>query len=109
MFTAQLLALEILANFCYTEGMCSRNHSAFSYNTMFFWYKIPPCCIISLSLSVSGGEGEWEDVEEEEVIGGETESEEAPMELEPQQNVRQLHHVTENTDSKILFRQSTVP
>ena len=102
MFTAQLLALEILANFCYIEGMCSRNHSAFSYNTMLcFLYKIPPppppplpsppCCIISLSLSLSGGEGEWEDVEEEEVIGGETESEEAPMELESQQNVRQLY------------------
>ena len=45
----------------------------------------PPTCF-----SLSDGEGDWEDVEEEEVIGGETESEEAPMELESQQNVRYL-------------------
>ena len=50
--------------------------------------KSPPA---ASSLSVLGGEGEWEDVEEEEVIGGEIESEEAPMELEPQQNVRLLY------------------
>ncbi|CAI8010299.1 HEAT repeat-containing protein 3 [Geodia barretti] len=47
--TAQLLALEITANLCYTES----------------------------------DEGEWEDVEEEEVIGGDLpETDEGPMELE---------------------------
>ena len=64
-----------------------------------FCTKSPTPPASSLSDSVAGGEGEWEDVEEEEVIGGETESEEAPMELESQQNVRLLSHVTENTYS----------
>jgi hypothetical protein len=57
---AQLLALEIVANFCYIE-----------------------------SEEGEEGESEWEDVEEEEVIGGEVE-EEMSMEQDSQQPVQQL-------------------